>query len=182
MLKVLAFGASSSRQSINKQLATFAAKQFVGYELNVLDLNDFEMPIYSIDKERENGVPDPAHTFQALITASDLIIISFAEHNGSYTAAFKNLMDWTSRIGQKIWAEKPMFLLSTSPGKRGGMGVLENAAMKVGHMGGQVIAQFSLPSFMANFTPEEGIVAPELATAFQEQVRTVKDYMIQAHQ
>lgn len=182
MLKVLAFGASSSRQSINKQLATFAAEQFTGYEINVLDLNDFEMPLYSIDKERENGIPAQAHTFQSLISASDLIIISFAEHNGSYAAVFKNLMDWTSRIGQKIWAEKPMFLLSTSPGKRGGMGVLEIAAKKAGYMGGQVIAQFSLPSFMANFTVEEGIVAPDLATAFQEQLHIVKDYLTQAHQ
>jgi len=179
MLKVLAFGASNSRQSINKQLATYAAEQFAGSEINVLDLNDFEMPIYSIDRERENGIPDQAHSFQALIAASDLIIISFAEHNGSYTAAFKNLLDWTSRIGQKIWAGKPMFLLSTSPGKRGGMGVLEVAAKKAGYMGGEVVAQFSLPSFMASFQAEEGIVVPNLATAFQEQVNIVRGFLAQ---
>ena len=53
--KIIAFGASSSRNSINKQLATFAANQFKNTEVEILDLNDYEMPLFSVDKEKENG-------------------------------------------------------------------------------------------------------------------------------
>ena len=54
--KIIAFGASSSKQSINKQLATFAANQFQNVSVEILDLNDYEMPIFSVDKEKENGI------------------------------------------------------------------------------------------------------------------------------
>lgn len=56
--KIIAFGASSSKHSINKQLATYAANQFSNVDIEILDLNDYEMPIFSVDKEKENGFPD----------------------------------------------------------------------------------------------------------------------------
>ena len=68
MKKILAFGASSSRNSINKQLATYAASLFQDATVEVLDLNDYEMPIYSIDKEKENGIPQLAIDFYNKIT------------------------------------------------------------------------------------------------------------------
>ena len=94
MKKILAFGASNSRNSINKQLVTYAAGQLTDVEVLLLDLNDFEMPIYSIDREKESGIPELAQQFKQHILDADGILISFAEHNGAYTAAFKNVMDW----------------------------------------------------------------------------------------
>lgn len=47
--KIIAFGASSSKNSINKQLATYAASQFENADVEVLDLNEYEMPIFSLD-------------------------------------------------------------------------------------------------------------------------------------
>ena len=110
-MKILAFGASNSKTSINKQFATYASNQIEKAEVILLDLNDFEMPIYSIDKEKENGIPDLAKEFKQYIKDCDGIIISFAEHNGAYTAAFKNIFDWISRIEKvipKILAGKGM--------------------------------------------------------------------------
>tara|TARA_B110000459_G_scaffold49667_1_gene55508 strand:- start:1529 stop:1678 length:150 start_codon:yes stop_codon:yes gene_type:complete len=49
MKKIVAFGASSSVNSINKQFASFVANKISNSELIILDLNDFEMPIYSED-------------------------------------------------------------------------------------------------------------------------------------
>jgi NAD(P)H-dependent FMN reductase len=60
----------------------------------VLDLNDYEMPIYSIDRETEDGIPEEAQRFYDELGAVDAILISFAEHNGAYTAAYKNIFDW----------------------------------------------------------------------------------------
>ncbi|MAI82724.1 MAG: NADPH-dependent FMN reductase, partial [Flavobacteriales bacterium] len=64
MSKVLAFGASSSKKSINKKFAIYVANCIPSAEINVIDLNDYEMPIYSIDKEEENGIPELAYRFK----------------------------------------------------------------------------------------------------------------------
>ena len=76
-----------ARNSINKQLATFAISRLVGLENVILDLNDYEMPIFSIDRENESGIPEAAHNFKQQITKANGIIISLAEHNGSYSSA-----------------------------------------------------------------------------------------------
>ena len=167
--KVVAFGASNSKNSINKQLAEFAAKQVPKAEVEVLDLNDFEMPIYSIDRENESGYPQLAHDFKQLIREADGIVISFAEHNGSYTVAFKNVFDWVSRIEKDVWLNKPLFVLSTSPGGRGGRTVNEQASAKFKRMVDTVVS-FILPSFRDNFSETEGILNEELKAEFEERL------------
>lgn len=177
--KILAFGASSSRNSINKTFATWAANQVTDGETTVLDLNDFEMPIFSVDKERENGFPQLAHDFKAHIKSADAIVISFAEHNGAYSAAFKNIFDWISRIEKDVWNNRPMLLLATSPGGRGGQTVLEIATAKFSRMTQGGVWSFSLSSFGQNFS-EEGISDAELASKFREQLAQFEASMISA--
>ncbi len=155
MKNILTLGASSSQSSINKKFANYAANKVDGANVNLIDLNDFEMPIYSSDREAADGIPEAAKKFKQLIKDADGIVISFAEHNGAYSAAFKNVMDWTSRVEQKLWEDKPMLLLATSPGGRGAQTVLGSAAGYFPHMGAQVIATFSLPGFFTNFEGDE---------------------------
>ena len=162
MKKIIAFGASSSKQSINKQLATFAANQFQNASVEILDLNDYEMPNFSIDKEKENGIHPLAQEFYRKIGSADFIVISFAEHNGNFSSAFKNILDWTSRINAKTFQEKPMLLLATSPGARGGSSVLDIATKRFPFQGGIVKGSFSLPSFYENFDAEKGITNEDL--------------------
>ena len=95
----------------------------------MLDLNDYEMPIYSIDRENEDGIPDLAYTFKEQFKNSDAVVISFAEHNATYTSAFKNIFDWISRIDKNIWHNKPMFLLQHTGGN-GAVIVLEAAFLE----------------------------------------------------
>jgi chromate reductase len=92
--KIIAFAASNSKESINKQLAVYAASLVNNVTVEVLDLNDYELPIFSIDRHKESGVPELAKQFYAKIGEADGLIISFAEYNGSYTSAYKNLFDW----------------------------------------------------------------------------------------
>ncbi|HMW47882.1 MAG TPA: NAD(P)H-dependent oxidoreductase, partial [Cellvibrionaceae bacterium] len=79
-MKIIAFAASSSRQSINKQLITYAAGLLQGVEVEILDLNDYELPLFSVDREAQLGHPQLAKDFLAKIAASQGLIISFAEH------------------------------------------------------------------------------------------------------
>ena len=172
--KIIAFGASSSKQSVNKQLATFAANQFQNVSVEILDLNDYEMPIFSVDKEKENGIHPLAQEFYSKLGSADLIIISFAEHNGNYSSAFKNILDWTSRINAKTFQEKPMLLLATSPGARGGSSVLEIASKRFPFQGGIVKGSFSLPSFYENFDVVNGIIHPEYKNQLLEIVNSTE--------
>ncbi|MCG9730621.1 NAD(P)H-dependent oxidoreductase [Shewanella sp. Isolate13] len=162
-MKLLAFAASSSTKSINKQLATYAASLVDGADVEILDINQYEMPIYSQDREEELGHPELAQKFFAKIGEADAIIISFAEHNGSYTAAYKNLFDWTSRIDMKVFQNKPMVLLATSPGPGGAATVLAAAEGSAPYFAADVKATLSIPSFFDNFDMEtQALRNPEL--------------------
>lgn len=108
-----------------------------------------------MDRDLELGQPGLAKTFMAKIADSDALMISFAEHNGSYSAAYKNLFDWASRIG-KVFQHKPLVLLSTSPGAGGGANVLAAATKSAQFFAGHVKASLAIPSFYDNFDVELG--------------------------
>ena len=154
---ILTLGASTSHNSINKKLANYASNLINDYQIIGIDLNNFEMPIYSVDRENANGVHAKAAEFKKLISESAGIVISLAEHNGSYTAAFKNIIDWTSRLEGKLWDDKPMLLLSASPGGRGGATVLAAAAGTFPFMGADIVGTLSIPKFQENFSPSVGL-------------------------
>ncbi|MGD8350694.1 MAG: NAD(P)H-dependent oxidoreductase, partial [Gammaproteobacteria bacterium] len=71
---VIAFAASSSSRSINKRLVTWACGFLDDAEVEILDLNDYELPLFSVDREDELGQPEPAQAFLRKITDSDGII------------------------------------------------------------------------------------------------------------
>ena len=91
-MKILAFAATSSKHSINKQLIASATQILEetsrgDVTVETIDLNDYEMPIYSIDRQNE-GDPhyramapdfDASVEFQA---AQDLVFKGRAEPNG----------------------------------------------------------------------------------------------------
>jgi len=155
-MKVLAFAASSSRSSINKSLVTYAANLIENAQVDLIDINDYEMPIFSSDRENESGIPQLAHDFLNKIKQADAVMISFAEHNASYTAAYKNLFDWASRIDAKVYQGKPAVLLATSPGPGGAGNVLAAAKASAPYFGLEVKADLSVASFYDVFDVEKG--------------------------
>ena len=171
MKKIVAFGASSSVESINKKLATYAASIIPNSVSIIINLNDFEMPIYSIDYENDHGIPEKAFKFKEKLKTADGIIISFAEHNSVYTAAFKNIFDWISRIEKVVWYNKPMFLLSTSDGDRGAKTVLQIAYNRMSFGNPHKIPTFSLPNFKKNFDKNNGIIDIDLNDEFQSALK-----------
>jgi NAD(P)H-dependent FMN reductase len=169
MKKILAFAGSTSSTSINKELAGFAAENLENTAFDIIDLRDFNIPIYSQDEEKENGLPEGAKRFSALFEQYDGFILSLAEHNGSYAAAFKNIFDWSTRVEKNFFRDKPLLLMATSPGGRGGATVLNTAATSFPHMGAKSITTFSLPGFYDNFK-EGKIVNDEFASVLKEKV------------
>jgi chromate reductase len=128
------------------------------------------MSIFSIDRELESGIPALAYEFKKQVKDVDGIVISFTKHNGAYSAAFKNVFDWISRIEKDVWMNKPMFLLATSPGKHSGKSVFNIAVTKFRRMNTNTIVSFSLPSFRNNFSEKEGITDKMLLHTFNKQL------------
>ncbi|REH01823.1 NADPH-dependent FMN reductase [Flavobacterium aquicola] len=160
-MKIIAFAGSPSKNSINKKLAAYASSLFENAQVEVLDLNDYEMPLFSVDKETVLGQHTLAKAFLDKIATADFLVVSLAENNGNYSAAFKNTIDWCSRINAKIFQEKPMLLMATSPGARGGASVLEIAKNNFPRFNAEIKAVFSLPSFNDNFDVERGKISNE---------------------
>mgnify|MGYP002397431970 CR=1 FL=1 len=158
MMKIIGFAASNHKKSINHKLVKYACHLLNNHDVDLLDINDYELPLYSQDREEELGHPALAKAFLAKLGECDGIIISFAEHNGSYTAAYKNLFDWCSRIEPKVFQNKPMVLLSTSPGSMGGASVLATAVQSAPYFDGKVKASLSIPSFYDNFDIEKQLL------------------------
>lgn len=171
MKKIVAFAGSNSKNSINKQLVTYASSFLNEASVQILDLNDFELPVYGIDLETEKGIPDNAYKFLNFIKESDGIILSLAEHNGAYATVFKNLFDWMSRIESKTFFGKPMLLMATSPGGRGGASVLEVAKSRFPYHNTNIIEVFSLPSFGTNFKDDK-IVNKEFNLDLKTKIQT----------
>lgn len=152
-MKILAFAATSSRKSINRQLVNYATSLIDPdeHEIEIIDLNDYELPLYSEDREGELGQPELAREFLDKIASSDAIVISFAEHNGSYSVAYKNIFDWASRINMKVFQGKQMVMLATSPGPGGAGNVLKVAVESSVFFDGKVVGKLSVPSFYEKF-------------------------------
>ncbi|PTO59301.1 NADPH-dependent FMN reductase [Vibrio splendidus] len=160
-MKVIAFGASTSSTSINKALATYAANLIEGAEVKVLNITDYNVPMFSEDTEKEIGQAEGAQAFLRDLAEADAFVISFAEHNGHYPAAYKNLFDWATRIERSVFGEKPAVYLATSPGPGGAQTVLGAATGSAPYFGGNVKASLSVPSFYDNFNFESGSISNE---------------------
>lgn len=173
-MKILTFGASNSKTSINKALAEFTATLVPDAEIEVLDLNDYALPIYSEDLEKEIGQPAAAKNFFEKIGSADGVIVSFAEHNGTYSAAYKNLFDWASRIDQKVFQNKPTVYLATSPGPGGAGSVLASAKGSAEYFGVDLRAAVSVRNFYDVSDPHtRRITAPDVLSDLTSAAQTL---------
>lgn len=173
-MKIVGFAGSNSKKSINKQFVKYSLEQLNEFHTQLLDLNDFEIPMFSVDREEADGYPDKVKEFVSIIKSADALVVSVAEHNGAYTAVFKNLMDWCSRYELKFFNETPMFLLSTSPGGYGGGNSMELALNRFPKFDANIIAHYSLPKFNDNFDNSKGILDDELSEKYHMQLNKFK--------
>lgn len=169
MKSILALGASNSSKSINRALALYTARQVKNTETISFDLSQIDLPLFGVDLQNEIGIPSEIKTFHKLLINCDGIVLSVTEHNGNVSAAFKNLWDWTSRLEKRIWQNKPMFLMSTSPGGRGALSAFEITRQVIPFYGGKIVSEFSLPNFYENFG-NEGITDEVLKLDFEQQL------------
>jgi len=147
MPKILMFAGSARKASTNKQLAALVAStaKAAGAEVTLIDLKDFEMPIYDGDLEGDTGLPDNAKRLKQLFVEHDGLFIASPEYNSSFSPLLKNALDWISRPHteneQPLWAYngKVAALGSVAPGALGGLRGLVSLRMMLGNIGVTVI-------------------------------------------
>lgn len=150
---MLVFVGSNSSKSINEQLTKAVLK-----ELNVthtfIDLKTLDIPLFSEDLEREIKSPKGIVSLKDQIEAFEHIFITTNEHNGNLSAFFKNIIDWLSRADKSFLQGKKVFILSTSNGKRGGLGANESLQKMIERFGCEVYESYAFSSFSENFNKE----------------------------
>ena len=92
MKNIVTIGGSNSKNSINKVLAEYVGGLVKNVNLTKVDLNNYEMPLFSVDIEAEKGLSSGVLALNEVIENVDGFIISLAEHNGAYSVAFKNAL------------------------------------------------------------------------------------------
>lgn len=131
MPQLLVFAGSTRQQSLNRRLARAAADiaRSAGAETTLLELSDFDIPLYNADLESQ-GTPADVVRLKEILQAHAGWIVCSPEYNGSYTALLKNTIDWASSpvAGHPVWSDgtlpfrgKVVGMLSASPGGLGGL-------------------------------------------------------------
>jgi chromate reductase len=91
------------------------------------------IPLYDGDVEAASGIPAAVRELGDAIANADGLLLATPEYNNSLPGAFKNAIDWLSRIEdgpRPIFTGKPVALIGASPG---GFGTLlaQNAWLSV---------------------------------------------------
>ncbi|MEM9648864.1 MAG: NAD(P)H-dependent oxidoreductase [Bacteroidota bacterium] len=178
MKKILAFTGSNNPNSINEKLISAALKTIPSDQIERIVLSEVDVPIFSL-KEEEKGFPKSIKELFKQFAQADGFIISSPEHNGLPTAFLKNIIDWISRIDQKFFGDKPVLLLSTSPGRNGGASNLRVLEQLLPIWGGNPTGTFALGSFNHSFDQNTMEVSDaEQATKLD---RAVKNFLELLH-
>jgi NAD(P)H-dependent FMN reductase len=169
MKKVIGFAGSNSAESINAALVSHVLSKLNTVTQKYIALTEFEIPMYSIDTEQASGIPIDIQLLKNEIAKADGLVLSVNEHNGAWSAFFKNTFDWLSRADRNFLQDTKVLLMSTSPGARGASSALEYAKQTLPRFGAQVVESFSFPSFQENFDSETGAISdPALQMGVQE--------------
>lgn len=165
MKSIVLFAGSNSSTSINKQLIDYTATLLSKTKTTVIDLRSYEPPMFSVDLEKEIGIHPKIQALLELLEAADGVVVSTPEHNSMPPAFFKNILDWLSRVqkvrggGDQYLQDKPVLLMSSSPGKGGAKKSRDGVKTILGHANPSFIKEFSLPLFKENF--KEGKIVNE---------------------
>jgi len=170
MPKILAFAGSARKDSLNKKLLKIAVEgaQAAGADVTLVDLADFELPLFSQDLESDMGMPDIAGKFKRLMIAHDGFLIASPEYNSAFSPLLKNTIDWASRSESDdepplmAYRGKTAAILATSPGGLGGMRGLVMLRMLLGNLGVIVFPdQQAVPNGLKAFNDDGSMSDPK---------------------
>jgi chromate reductase, NAD(P)H dehydrogenase (quinone) len=174
--KILAFTGSLRKESVNKKVLDIAIEGALESQGDVtfLSLKDYPLPLYDQDVEEKDGIPENAKELKNILRDHDGLLIASPEYNSSYSAALKNVIDWTSRPESsdepmlECYRGKVAAIMSASPGALGGLRGLSQLRFLLENIFVFVIPQQqALPSAFAAFDENGNLKDEVLQEAFK---------------
>ncbi|MBC7622817.1 MAG: NAD(P)H-dependent oxidoreductase [Aeromicrobium sp.] len=165
---IVAFAGSNRQGSMNRAalaLAVSGARE-AGAEVNVVDLREFEMPLYDADFHTSHGVPDSVRQLRELMRGANGLLIASPEYNASITPLLKNTIDWLSQSvsdgigaggGRMPFDGKIVGLLGASAGAFGTIRALPHVSYILSNLGAIVLPVVAVPGADKLFTPDGAI-------------------------
>lgn len=114
---LLKISGSLRKGSYNRMLLDEAAEAFGEAHLVEADLN---LPLYDGDLEDAEGIPAKVQALADQVAGADAIVIAAPEYNKGITGVLKNALDWVSRTEGRVFADKPVVVMSAAAGRTGG--------------------------------------------------------------
>jgi NAD(P)H-dependent FMN reductase len=98
--RILVFAGSIRTGALSAKLAALAAKEIalLDTEVTLISLEDYPLPIYNADLEKEKGIPENALKLARLVAAHQGVFVATPEYNHSLPPLLKNTIDWVSRL------------------------------------------------------------------------------------
>jgi chromate reductase, NAD(P)H dehydrogenase (quinone) len=155
--RILAFAASARRESLNRKFLAVAveAARAAGGEVTLVDLNEYEMPLYHGDLEDAQGLPPNSLRMIQLITEHQGLLIASPEYNSMISPLLKNTVDWCTRGDDNPFEDKVAAVISASPGLYGGVLSMRMAQLLLLGLGCHVLSgKCSLPRANEAFDPQ----------------------------
>lgn len=184
--KILAFAGSLRKDSFNKKLLKIAERgaKEAGGEVTVIDLMDWQLPIFNQDDEAKFGIPKIAMNLKKLFMENDGLLIAAPEYNSSISGVLKNTIDWVSRPHpeEKVYLEcfigKTAALVSASPGGLGGLRGLVHLRSILGNINVLVLPdQQSIPNAGEAFNEKGDLKDPKKQESVLKIGKTLVDVL-----
>ena len=173
-VKVLVFGASLNKTSLNDRLASLAAQVLGRAECDVdrAHMTDFDCPSYDFGVEKAGRMPSGAQRLKERLMVADAVVISSPEYNASMPGVLKNVIDWVSRLRPQPFIRKQGLLMSASPSMGGGNRGLWSLRIPLEHLGARIYPDmFSLAQAHEAFKPDGALVSAELQARFESTIK-----------
>ncbi|MCZ6853522.1 MAG: NAD(P)H-dependent oxidoreductase [Gammaproteobacteria bacterium] len=170
MAHLLVFSGSTRTESFNLKLAVQLASmaEQEGATVSLVNLSDFDLPIYNGDLEITQGLPDAAKRLKNLLQENAGFIVTCPEYNGFITPLLINAIDWCTRsedasVDLSGFSDKTVLIASASPGPGGGNRSNTHLKTMLSGIGAIVIPQT--------------LTVPAAHNAFDDQGRFLDDAM-----
>ena len=148
---------SNNNQKLGlKLLQELALKE--GCEVELINLVDLRLPLYSTVEEEENGIPETVLDLATKILELKAFIIVAPEYNGVMPPVLNNAMAWTSRA-TKDWRDafnEKIVGLATHSGGGGAKG-LQAMRIQFQHLGANILAREILTTYEKPLNEETAI-------------------------
>jgi len=117
-LDIVGICGSLRGRSINRMALELAGELMPStMRLEITDWRD--IPIFDADV-LANALPPAVQVLRDRIRRADGLVIATPEYNFSIPGGLKNVIDWLSRGDDQPFSQKPVAILSASPGPLGG--------------------------------------------------------------